>query len=183
MKIVVFEAEQREKSAFDALTPPNVVERVTEPLSMENAGRFADAEIVSTFIYSTLSREVLEQFPLLKLIATRSTGYDHIDSTYCAERGVTICNVPQYGENTVAEHVFALLLALSHRLPEAIERARSGPFSPGDLQGFDLAGKTLGVVGMGSIGRHVIRIAKGIRDGSPGAGCERRPAPRRRIGL
>jgi D-lactate dehydrogenase len=62
----------------------------------------------------------------------------------------------------VAEHIFALLLAISHRLPEAIERAQRGHFSPLGLQGFDLAGKVLGVVGTGSIGRHVIKIAKGF---------------------
>jgi len=62
----------------------------------------------------------------------------------------------------VAEHVFALLLAISHRLPEAMEQAQRGHFSPEGLQGFDLAGKTLGVIGTGSIGRHVVRIAKGF---------------------
>ena len=62
-------------------------------------------------------------------------------------------NVPTYGENTVAEHVFALLLAISHRLREAIARARSGHFTPEGLEGFDLQGKTLGVIGTGNIGR------------------------------
>lgn len=162
MKIVVFEADSREAKAFDPLKPTNDVELVIEGLNAGNAAQFADAEIISTFIYSTLDRKLLELLPALKLIATRSTGYDHIDSSYCAERGITVCNVPHYGENTVAEHVFALLLALSHRLPEAIARARSGPFSPDGLEGFDLAGKTLGVVGTGNIGRHVIRIAKGF---------------------
>ena len=70
--------------------------------------------------------------------------------------------MPSYGENTVAEHVFALLLAISHRLPEAIERARGDRFSPEGLQGFDLSGKIIGVLGTGNIGRHVIRIAKGF---------------------
>lgn len=163
MKVVVFEAEPRETSAFDTLKIASEVELVTEALDAENAARFADAEIVSTFVYSTLDRKVLEQLPSLKLIATRSTGYDHIDSAWCATHSITVCNVPHYGESTVAEHVFALLLALSHRMPEAIERARSGPFSPDGLQGFDLAGKTLGVVGTGNIGRHVIRIARGFQ--------------------
>lgn len=162
VKLVVFEAEPREAGAFDALKLINEVELVPEPLNAGNAARFADAEIVSTFIYSTLDREVLEQLPALKLIATRSTGHDHINGAWCAEHGITICNVPHYGESTVAEHVFALLLALSHRLPEAMERARSGPFSPDGLQGFDLAGKTLGVIGTGNIGRHAIRIANGF---------------------
>ena len=162
MKIAVFEAEEREAAVFARIKPPHEIQLVAEPLRPDNSGSYADAEIVSTFIYSKLEREALAQLPALKLIATRSTGYDHIDIAYCRERGIAVCNVPTYGENTVAEHVFALLLAISHRLPEAIARARSGPFSPKGLQGFDLAGKTLGVVGTGNIGRHVIRIAKGF---------------------
>ena len=162
MKVVVFEAEPREETLFDRLKSTHEVIFLKEPLRADNARDFPDADVVSTFIYSDLNRNILEQLPSLKLIATRSTGYDHIDIGYCIERGVTVSNVPTYGENTVAEHVFALLLALSHRLPEAIERARSGRFSPDGLQGFDLAGKTLGVIGAGNIGRHVIRIAKGF---------------------
>ena len=70
-----------------------------------------------------------KSFPALKLVATRSTGYDHIDTRYCAEHSITVSNLPTYGENTVAENVFALLLAISHRLPQAMERARSGRFA------------------------------------------------------
>ena len=105
---------------------------------------------------------MLAQLPRLRLIATRSTGYDHIDMAWCKEHGVKVANVPTYGENTVAEHVFALLLTISHRLREAMERARSGRFSPQGLEGFDLQGKTIGVIGTGNIGRHVIRIARGF---------------------
>lgn len=162
MKIAVFEIEAREKPAFAGLAAAHDISLVPERLNASNASTFADAEIISPFIYSELSRHVLEQLPFLKLIATRSTGYDHIDTVYCRKRGITVCNVPSYGENTVAEHVFALLLSISHRLFEAIERARSERFSPEGLQGFDLAGKTLGVIGTGNIGRHVIRIAKGF---------------------
>ncbi|MDI1286660.1 MAG: hydroxyacid dehydrogenase [Reyranella sp.] len=162
MKIVVFEAEGREAAVFSRIRLPNEVKLVTDPLRNDNASLHANAEVISTFIYSKLGRDELVQLPRLKMIATRSTGYDHIDVAYCRERSITICNVPTYGENTVAEHVFALLLAISHRLPEAIQRARTGPFSPDGLQGFDLAGKTLGVIGTGSIGRHVIHIAKGF---------------------
>ncbi len=162
MRIVVFEAEPREAPLFETLRDLHELVFVDAPLRSDNAAHFADADVVSTFIYSELDRAVLERLSSLKLVATRSTGFDHIDTAYCAERGVTVSNVPSYGENTVAEHVFALLLAISHRLPEAIERAQRGHFSPEGLQGFDLAGKTLGVVGTGSIGRHVVRIANGF---------------------
>ena len=162
MKIVVFEIEPREREAFGTLAAGHDVLFADEPLTARNAAEFGDADIVSTFIYSALGPETLEPMPSLGLIATRSTGIDHIDTAYCASRGILVCNVPSYGANTVAEHVFALLLAISHRLPEAVERARTGPFSPQGLQGFDLAGKILGVIGTGAIGRHVIQIAKGF---------------------
>lgn len=162
MKIAVFEAEEREATPFDHFKPAHRVSISMVPLRSDNASLANDAEIVSVFIYSTLDAETLAQLPRLKLIATRSTGFDHIDVEYCREHGITVCNVPAYGENTVAEHVFALLLGLSHRLPEAINRAKSGNFSPEGLEGFDLSGKTFGVVGTGNIGRHAIRIAKGF---------------------
>ncbi|HXV23193.1 MAG TPA: hydroxyacid dehydrogenase [Alphaproteobacteria bacterium] len=162
MKIVVFEAEPREAPAFEKLKGGHDLVLVEAPLRDDNASAHADANVVSTFVYSELHKGVLEKLPSLKLIATRSTGYDHIDTSYCDARGITVSNVPTYGANTVAEHVFALLLAISHRLPEAMERAQRGHFSPEGLEGFDLAGKTLGVIGTGNIGRHVIRIAKGF---------------------
>jgi len=117
---------------------------------------------LSVFINSRLDGAALSRLPALKLIATRSTGYDHIDLDYCRSHGITISNVPVYGDNTVAEHTFALILALSRKVIQSHARARSGDFSPGGLQGFDLRGKTLGVVGTGHIGVHVIRIARGF---------------------
>lgn len=162
MKIVVFEAEPREAEILEALRAGHDLILVDTPLRSGNASQYSGADVVSTFIYSELDEAVLKEFPSLKLIATRSTGYDHIDTDYCTARGIIVSNVPSYGEKTVAEHVFALLLAISHRLPEAIERAQRGNFSPAGLQGFDLAGKTIGVIGAGSIGSHVARIARGF---------------------
>jgi D-lactate dehydrogenase len=162
MKIAIFETEPREAAAFDALKRRHELVFTEQALRADNASRFADVEIVSVFIYSKLDRSVLAQLPALKLIATRSAGYDHIDTRACAERGIMVSNVPTYGENTVAEHVFALLLTISHRLREAMARARSGRFTPEGLEGFDLQGKTIGVIGTGNIGRHVVRIARGF---------------------
>ena len=121
-----------------------------------------EAEVVSPFIYSKLTAKVLATLPKLKLIATRSTGFDHIDLAECRRRGVMVCNVPFYGENTVAEHTFALILALSRKVHEAFVRVRAGNFSLDGLRGFDLKDKTIGVVGAGHIGLHVIRIARGF---------------------
>src|SRR5437016_4686738 len=128
----------------------------------DDVAKIPDAEVVSPFIYTKLTAELLARLPGLKLITTRSTGFDHIDVAECGRRGITVCNVPFYGENTVAEHTFALILALSRKVHEAFVRVRAGNFSLDGLRGFDLKDKTIGVVGAGHIGLHVIRIARGF---------------------
>jgi len=162
MKIVVFEVEAWEQKAFDALTEDHEIEFVTDKLSGKNASAHADAEIISTFIYSNLSERILANFSQLQLIATRSTGFDHIDMDYCFQNDIAVCNVPTYGSHTVAEHVFGLLLTISHHLVAAIDRTRRGDFSLKGLTGFDLRGKTIGVIGTGEIGACVIEIARGF---------------------
>lgn len=122
----------------------------------------SEAEAISVFIYSKVSKEVLDKFHNLKLIATRSTGFDHIDMEECKRRGIKVTNVPFYGENTVAEHTFALILSLSRHVHKSYLRSKRNDFSIVGLQGFDLRGKTLGVIGVGHIGKHIIKIAKGF---------------------
>ncbi|MDX2080232.1 MAG: NAD(P)-dependent oxidoreductase [Terrimicrobiaceae bacterium] len=118
-----------------------------------------DTEVLSVFIGERLTGEFLQARPGIRLIATRSTGCDHIDLAACREGGVLVTHVAGYGENTVAEHTFALMLALSRRLRESTEAALSGNYTHEDLRGGDLRGRTLGVVGAGRVGLHVIRIA------------------------
>jgi len=163
MKTIIFEVEPWEYQTFQQLSDEHEVEFVQQPLTPENASQYVDAEVISTFIYSDLSADVLKNFQHLQLIATRSTGFDHIDADCCQKQGIKVCNVPTYGENTVAEHVFGLLLAISHKLTQATDRTRKGDFSLEGLRGFDLRGKTLGVIGTGNIGQCVIEIAKGFR--------------------
>ena len=119
-----------------------------------------DVECLSIFIGSRITDQFLQDHQKLRFIATRSTGVDHIDLAACNQRGVTVSFVQSYGENTVAEHTFALLLAISRRIRQAITMKRGGSFSFEALRGFDLKDKTIGVVGAGRIGLHVIRIAK-----------------------
>jgi D-lactate dehydrogenase len=162
MKIHYFSGEAWEEAFVrEKLAGENIV------FHTESFGALPDlsdpeAEALCTFIESPIADAEMARFPALKLIATRSTGYDHIDLTAAKARGITVVNVPFYGENTVAEFAFALLLALSRRIPEAETRVRSGAFSPQGLRGFDLAGKTLGVVGTGHIGAHIIKMAQGF---------------------
>ncbi|MCX6787283.1 MAG: NAD(P)-binding domain-containing protein [Candidatus Kaiserbacteria bacterium] len=122
-----------------------------------------EAAVLCTFVESKIGEAEFARFPALKLIATRSTGFDHIDLAAAKARSITVVNVPFYGENTVAEFAFALLLALSRRIIDADEHVReTGSFSHDNLRGFDLAGKTIGVIGTGHIGVHVIRMANGF---------------------
>lgn len=118
--------------------------------------------VASVFIYSRVSAALLKRMPKLRLIATRSTGFDHIDLAACRKRRIAVANVPFYGENTVAEHAFALILGLSRKVHEAYLRTIRGNFSFDGLEGFDLKGKTFGVIGTGHIGLHAVRIAKGF---------------------
>lgn len=162
MKIAFFEIEDWQKDYLKSKFPGNEPSFYTEPLSLENVGFVSDCSIISPFIYSQIRKDILQKLPSLKLIATRSTGFDHIDIQTAKENKITVCNVPFYGENTVAEHTFALILALSRKLFDSVDRARKGDFTLDGLRGFDLKDKTLGVIGLGHIGLHVARIAKGF---------------------
>ena len=121
-----------------------------------------DAEILIILFWTQIDCAFLATHPKIRFVATRSSGYDHIDLAACRERGITVSSVRSYGENTVAEHTFALILSLSRRLREVDMAKRVGRFSFERLRGFDLHGKTLGVIGTGRIGLHVIRLARGF---------------------
>jgi len=132
------------------------------PLTAENAEDARDCNIISTFIYSSLGKDVLDRLPELELIATRSTGFDHIDLDECSRRDITVSHVPHYGSVTVAEHTFALILALAKNIVPSADRTRRGEFTFESLRGSEISGKIIGIVGTGKIGLHVARIARGF---------------------
>lgn len=121
-----------------------------------------DAEVISCFIYSQFQKEDLDSLPNLKLICSRSVGYDHIDLDECKKRNIVVCNVPDYGSHVIAEHVFALLLSALRHVSEADERVEGGTFDYHGLRGMALRRKTLGIIGTGKIGRRVAQIAHGF---------------------
>ncbi len=162
-KIAFFEVSEWEKEKLSRVVLENArIKQFPEFTQIPVSQEAVDCDVLSVFIYSRVTGAVLEQFKNLKLITTRSTGYDHIDLEACAKKNIAVCNVPTYGENTVAEHTFALIFSLSRNVHKAVMRTLSGKFHFEGLCGFDLRGKTLGVVGTGNIGLHVIKIAKGI---------------------
>ncbi|MBI4361442.1 hydroxyacid dehydrogenase [Candidatus Micrarchaeota archaeon] len=160
--IAFFELEPWEKGYFQkALTGFNL-QFIDGPLKPQDISKVKDADAIAAFVFSKFDAATLKKLSKLKLLCTMSTGFDHVDLKTAKKQGVTVCNVPEYGSNTVAEHTFALLLSISRKVPQSLSRIRLSDFSREGLRGFDLAGKTMGIIGMGKIGRHVARIARGF---------------------
>ncbi len=120
----------------------------------------AEIEVLCIFTHSKVSAEVLKYFPKLKLIVTRSVGYDHVNLRAVKERGIIVCNVPDYGSHVISEFVFALLLSGLRHIGAGDTRVETAKaFSFQGLRGIALKGKTLGIIGTGKIGINVARIA------------------------
>ena len=165
MKAAFFELEGWEIPVIERELPSHGVEVVKlekRPLEETDLEEIKDVEVLSVFIYSKVNREVIDALPNLKLITTRSTGFDHIDVDYASERGIAVCNVPDYGMETVAEYTLMLILSLLRKLRPTLERTCRGIFSREGLRGHDLEGKTVGVVGTGRIGSRLIKLLSGF---------------------
>ena len=155
MKIVFVETEDDERAFFAESLPGHEVAFVE---SVEEVP--ADAEIVSVFVNSRVGASFLRRHPHLKLVASRSSAIDHLDTKAAAKAGVVLAHVPEYGAATVAEHTFALMLGVARRLRHCLDSRNRGRGATERLRGLELRGKTLGVVGTGRVGRMVIQIAK-----------------------
>ncbi len=163
LKINFYEIDKGDKRFLNkSLRNKFALSYYNDPLTEENISTAKDADIVSVFIYSVLDKKNLAELPKLKFVATRTTGFNHIDLKFASSKKIPVSNVPYYGENTVAEHTFGLILALSRNIYKAYMRTSRNNFSVDGLEGWDIKGKTLGVIGAGSIGSHVIKIAKGF---------------------
>lgn len=134
-------------------------EYVDDKISMETIN--PDAEIISVFTTSAVTREMIEAMPRLTLICCRSTGFNNVDLEAANEHNVTVVNVPTYGEATVAEFAFSMLLALTRKLEKVLD-IENEKFNPPELTGIDLFGKTFGVIGTGHIGQKSLKIANGF---------------------
>ncbi|NES09260.1 2-hydroxyacid dehydrogenase [Pseudomonas laurentiana] len=140
----------RAAPAMEGLSLNFQAARLTEATATLAAGH----EVVCAFINDELSAPVLERLAAggTRLIALRSAGYNHIDLKAAQRLGLSVVRVPAYSPHAVAEHAVALILALNRRLHRAYNRTREGDFSLHGLTGFDLYGKTVGVIGTGQIG-------------------------------
>ena len=121
-----------------------------------------NVEVLGVFVDCKVDKKVIDKLKKLKLIVTMSTGYDHINCKTAKEKKVAVCNVPTYGENTVAQHTLTLMLAISRKLFESVKRVKEGKYDYHGLRGFDLKNKTIGIIGTGHIGIHLIDMLQGF---------------------
>lgn len=166
MKTLCFYSGEREKEFLLGKLGKETVFLQGDVQDYSDFSEYKETEIISCFTGSKFTAEQLQKFPNLKLIAVRSTGFDNIDLAYCSDHGIVVENVPFYGENTVAEYAFSLILDISRKSYYTYEKVKKDlNFSrrgTDEVQGFDLSGKTLGIVGMGHIGKNVAQIANGF---------------------
>lgn len=144
------------------LTDLTVYDRTPDELVVERA-KNAEILIVNKV---KLTKEIIEQLPRLKFVATLATGYNQIDGTALRERGIPLSNIPSYSTNAVAQMVFAYILQYVNRVSEYTDSVKNGDwtkcedFCYWNKPLFELDGKTLGIIGFGKIGRRVSEIAK-----------------------
>jgi len=160
MRIAFFEVDSRQQGYLCAAFPS--ASYSLEPLSERNLVAHVADEVIAILPYTKVTEELLAQLPSLRLLLTMSAGFDHIDLDACKRRGIAVCNAAGYGDDAVAEHVFGLILGIAKNIAPSAGRLRAGNVSGARMQGFELKGKTLGVVGCGHIGMRVAQIANGF---------------------
>lgn len=139
------------------------IEKSPSVLSAAEINAVKDADVISVFVHANdVGADVLKRFLSLKLVAVRSTGYNNVDIDYCQKNGIEAVNVPGYGDSTVAEYAFGLMIMATRKIGLAVKEMKTGEVEVDDYLGFDLKGRTLGVVGTGAIGRYAVKIAKGF---------------------
>ena len=182
MQVAVFSAKAYDRQFLDRANAGGHELRYLEArLSAATAPLAQGADAVCLFANDHADSGVIDKFAELgvRLIALRSAGFNNVDLAAAQARGIAVCRVPAYSPHAVAEHTFALILALVRKIHRAYNRVREGNFALDGLLGFDLAGKTIGIVGVGNIGSVVARIARGFgceivgSDPYPSAECER----------
>ena len=133
-------------------------------LNMNNVVLTKGADVVCIFVNDTADAEVIRAMADngVKLLALRCAGYNNVDLKAAAENGITVVRVPAYSPYAVAEYTVALMLSLNRKIPRATWRTRDGNFSLHGLLGFDMYGKTAGIIGTGKIAKKLIAILRGF---------------------
>ena len=166
MRIMLFSSQPYDRDSFSAASLPSGCQLTFQHahLGPDTAALARDCAVVCAFINDDLSAPVLQQLAAggTRLIALRSAGYNHVDLKAAQQLGLSVARVPAYSPFAIAEHATALILALNRRIHRAFNRTREGDFSLHGLIGFDLHGKTVGIVGTGQIGAAFARIMAGF---------------------
>lgn len=166
IKAAFFDVKDIDRSFLEKNTPENCeFIYVHDPVHIaveNNLELVKDAEIISVFTSSRVPGNTLAKFPNLKFITTRSTGFNNVDLDYCSTNGIKVSNVPAYGECTVAEYSFALLLNIIRKVNLSYSDLKRGVINLENYRGNDLAGKTIGIIGTGAIGCYTAKIAYGF---------------------
>ncbi len=181
MRVAFFSAQIFDRQSFDEanISHGHDLQYVDARLRPATSALAQGCPAVCAFVNDQLDREVLDALwsAGTRLIALRSAGFNHVDLDRARELGLTVSRVPAYSPHAVAEHTVALMLTLNRKIHRAYARVREGNFALEGLLGFDMAGRTVGIVGTGRIGSVVARIvvAMGCRvlacDSSPNADC------------
>ncbi len=164
MKIVFFDTKDYEEEYLKN-NCPNTTENLylSYPLTKEtNLENISDADMISCSVSSDCTSFNLSRFKNLKCIFTRSVGFDHIDLKYCKKNGISVHNTPHYGDWTVAEYTFALILSSSRNILRAQKDLKLGKVDLPSYMGLELHSKTIGIIGLGQIGERVAKIAQGF---------------------
>jgi len=166
MRVLFFSSQTYDQDSFTSAAARHGLDLHFQParLTEDTAALANGHEVVCAFINDDLNADVLKRLADggTRLIALRSAGYNHVDLAAAKRLGLAVVRVPAYSPHAVAEHAVALILALNRRLHRAYNRTREGNFSLHGLTGFDLHGKTVGVVGTGQIGATFARIMAGF---------------------
>ena len=163
MKIAFFEVKEKEKDFFENnLKNFDIEVDFFKEKAQGVITEKKDYDVISVFIYSKIDKNLLDKLPNLKYIQTRSAGYDHIDVVECYKRGIFVSNAKGYAGPAVGEFAFGLLLEALRKIYIAIKRVKKGDLNYKDLKGMEIEGKTIGVLGVGTIGSQIVKIAKGF---------------------
>ncbi len=158
--ITIYDTTKSDKSQLTELLPDHKIQFIKETINENNLD--PKTEVLSIFVSSEVTENIINKLPNLKFIACRSTGFNNIDLEATSKHKVVVANVPSYGDETVAEYAFGLLLALTRKIIPAHQAVQAGRVALPSLMGSDLHGKTLGIIGAGRIGRIAARIGVGF---------------------
>lgn len=165
LKVGFFSAQRYERPFYpEGARDGVVIEHFEQSLNARSVMLCQGLDAVCVFVNDQLDRTVLERLSIVgvRLVALRCAGFNNVDLETARELGIRVCRVPAYSPEAVAEHCLALILTLSRKTHKAYNRVREDNFDLNGLLGFNLAGKTAGVIGYGQIGQALVRILKGF---------------------